>query len=77
MLVGKVNGIEHYWNELPDGKELDLTKHQFGHITSFEGPSHARREFVLSFPDTRSRYERLRRRVLGTMSNNGCAARSI
>ncbi len=77
LLVGKVNGVEHYWNELSDGREVDLTKHQFGHITSFEGPSRVSREFVLSFPDTRSRYERLRRRVLATMSNKGCAAGSI
>ena len=68
LLVGKINGVEHYWNELPDGRQIDLTRHQFGKIASLEGISHASRECVLSFPDTRSRYERLRRRVLARLS---------
>ena len=75
LLVGKVNGIEHYWNELPDGRQIDLTKHQFGGIASLEGPSHASREFVLSFPETRTRYERLRRRVLARLGDQSLVAR--
>jgi hypothetical protein len=67
LLVGRVNGIEHYWNELPDGRQLDLTKQQFGQIASLEQPSRVTREYVLSFPDTRRRYERLRREVLERM----------
>jgi hypothetical protein len=64
LLVGKVNGIEHYWNLLTDNRELDLTKHQFEHIESFEGPTYADRGYVLSFPNTRRRYRQLRRSVL-------------
>jgi hypothetical protein len=75
LLVGKVNGIEHYWNELPDGRQVDLTKHQFGRIASLEGPSQVSREFVLSFPETRTRYERLRRRVLARLGDQSLVAR--
>ena len=75
LLVGKVNGIEHYWNELPDGRQLDLTKQQFGQVISLEEPSRVSREFVLSFPETRTRYERLRRRVLARLGNQSLAAR--
>ena len=74
LLVGKVNGIEHYWNELPDGRQLDLTKHQFRRIASLNGPTHVSREYVLSFPDTCSRYDRLRRRVLARIREKGLAA---
>lgn len=27
---GKVQGEKHYWNCLPDGREIDLTSSQFG-----------------------------------------------
>ena len=64
LLVAKINGIEHYWNRLTDYKELDLTKHQFEHIQSVDGPTHADRDYVLLFPDTRRRYRQLRRSVL-------------
>lgn len=30
IVTGKVNGTRHYWNRLPDGKEVDLTSCQFG-----------------------------------------------
>lgn len=75
LLVGKVNGIEHYWNELPEGRQVDLTRHQFGRIASLEGPSQVSREFVLSFPETRTRYERLRHRVLARLGDQSLVAR--
>ena len=61
LLRGFVGGTEHYWNRLSNGEELDFTIEQFspelrgsiaGRVTS--------RGFVLSFPATRLRYERLR-----------------
>lgn len=73
LLVGKVNGIEHFWNRLGDNREFDLTRHQFGHIKTFEGPTQVDREFVLSFPHTRRRYERLRRRVLAQLEASNIA----
>jgi hypothetical protein len=30
IVTGKVDGIRHYWNRLPDGEEVDLTSCQFG-----------------------------------------------
>jgi len=30
IVTGRINGIQHYWNRLPDGKEVDLTSCQFG-----------------------------------------------
>lgn len=64
LLVGKVNGIEHYWNRITGDRELDLTKDQFGYTQNLGGPILAQREYVLSFADTRRRYSQLRRRVL-------------
>lgn len=67
LLLGKVNGLEHYWNKIGRNKQLDVTKGQFGSIRSFEGPFSVTREFVLSFPDTSRRYQRLRERVLAQL----------
>jgi len=56
--------VSHYWNRLPDGTELDLTRSQF---TSFElaaAPVVRSRDFVLSFPDTVRRYDRLIERTI-------------
>lgn len=30
LVTGKVNDCPHYWNRLPDGREVDLTSCQFG-----------------------------------------------
>jgi hypothetical protein len=30
IVTGRVKGIQHYWNRLPDGVEVDLTSCQFG-----------------------------------------------
>lgn len=30
LMTGLVRGTRHYWNRLPDGKEVDLTSCQFG-----------------------------------------------
>ncbi len=59
-------GDSHYWNQLPNGKEVDLTAGQF--VYSGDEPLRSdtiirTREYVLSFPDTVARYEILKRRV--------------
>lgn len=64
LLVGKVNGIDHYWNVLPNKRELDFTRQQFGAVKSLQGPRIITREFVLSFKETHRRYRRLRSKVL-------------
>jgi hypothetical protein len=61
LLRARVSGISHYWNRLPSGLEVDLTRKQFGsnpHVPTGEVKS---REFVLSFPETVDRYLSLRR----------------
>lgn len=30
IVTGRVNGVQHYWNRLDDGTEVDLTSCQFG-----------------------------------------------
>jgi hypothetical protein len=67
LLSGKINGIDHYWNRLSDEREFDVTHEQFEKIESFEGPILTDRAYVLSFPETRKRYRRLRKSVLSCL----------
>jgi hypothetical protein len=60
----RVNGHEHYWNYIDGHGDVDLTREQFGEASVEEGRSDVSREFVLSFPATQMRYERLRDSVL-------------
>ena len=75
LLLGKINGVEHYWNRLTDDRELDFTRDQFEEIESFDGPTCADRDYVLSFPGTRRRYRRLRRSVLANLKAWSSATR--
>ncbi len=76
LLLGKINGIvEHYWNRLADYTELDFTRDQFEHVASLDSPRCADRDYVLSFPDTRRRYRRLRRSVLAHLKGWSSATR--
>lgn len=59
----------HYWNRLPDGTELDLTREQFHDRLTPESVQERDRSYVMSFPQTRHRYETLRARVDGGMPN--------
>lgn len=52
----------HYWNRLPDGREIDLTRDQFPEFQPGKIESR-RRDYVLSFPETRRRYELLKQEV--------------
>jgi hypothetical protein len=47
---------------LVDGTEIDLTRAQFERFEP-EGTAIRSREYVLSFPRTRARYELLRHRI--------------
>jgi hypothetical protein len=64
LLRGLVNGVSHYFNRLPDGTDIDLTREQFG-----SGPievcdmSVRERSYVLSYPETRRRYHRFKSAV--------------
>jgi hypothetical protein len=60
LLHGLVAGHEHYWNRIRGGREVDLTQHQFPQDAGAPSKVDVQtREFVLSFPATRRRYDRL------------------
>jgi hypothetical protein len=67
LLRAQVRGVSHYWNRLPSGQEVDLTRQQFGDIADFPAGEFKTRGFVLSFPDTVERYLSLSR-TLGLSS---------
>ena len=63
LLRGVVNGVSHYWNLLPSGEEIDLTREQFGEILSETAPEPRTRDYALSFAPTAHRYALLAARV--------------
>jgi hypothetical protein len=63
LLRAAAPGGSHYWNRLPDGTELDLTREKFGEYFTPSEVAVRDREYVLSFTPTRQRYELLRSRV--------------
>ncbi|MGA3020443.1 MAG: hypothetical protein ABSD68_00635 [Candidatus Micrarchaeales archaeon] len=67
VLTGGKQSDLHFYNELEDGKRVDLTRLQFAEGTAFGAPKYAEREDVLSYPDTVKRYELLKSRVEETL----------
>lgn len=66
LLRAMVGDVSHYWNRLPSGVELDLTRGQFE--TFDPGPVETRtREYALSYPATAARYRILARAVADEM----------
>ncbi len=70
LKVRFIKGIGwHYWNQLPDGTEIDFTKEQFGKkkINFLPGEITDRncvlREFLLSYRQTIERYQILERGI--------------
>lgn len=59
------DGDSHYWNMTPTFGELDLTFSQFAYVLQKPvGETIVReRDYVLSFPDTKKRYEILKERL--------------
>ena len=65
LIRATIEGISHYWNVLPNGEEIDLTRHQFGESSILDNSPELRvREYVLSFPETNERYRILRSKIL-------------
>lgn len=59
-------GEAHYWNELPDGRQVDLTRCQFemrGDRPLREGAGRLSRKQVMATYRTEPKYEILRREV--------------
>jgi hypothetical protein len=66
LLRAEVQGLSHYWNRLPDGSEVDLTARQFEPGVLIEDGDVRERSYVLSFGETRRRYDLLERRLRDT-----------
>jgi hypothetical protein len=62
LLRALIDGISHYWNRLPGGAEIDLTRDQFDVFYPVDITLRTR-EYVLSFPDTERRYRLLCERM--------------
>jgi hypothetical protein len=58
---GMVGDESHYWNRV-NGEDIDLTREQFPDFTVSDVRV-ASRDYVLSYPETRRRYELLREAV--------------
>jgi hypothetical protein len=56
-------GESHYYNELPNGETVDITRDQFPPHMAFSPPVERQRSYVLDFPDTVRRYEVLKARL--------------
>lgn len=63
LLRSVVAGASHYWNQLPDGAEVDVSRDQFESFVPEIEPEERERRYVLSFPDTVQRYDILRAAV--------------
>jgi hypothetical protein len=63
LLRGDVDGVSHYWNRLPNGREIDLTRAQFGRAVVKRLGETRSRQHVLSFPSTVVRYHLLEARL--------------
>lgn len=66
LLRANVKGTSHYWNRDWKGTEIDLTREQFGSNVRVGTGELRDRDYVLSFPETRRRYNQLRRRIRTT-----------
>jgi hypothetical protein len=56
-------GRSHFYNELPDGKEVDLTVCQFPKGTTFGRFEYANRDLLLSFSPIKEQYKLLGKKV--------------
>lgn len=63
LLRTTVDDVSHYWNRLPDGSEVDLTRQQFAADATYGQVVAKDRQYVLSFPDTARRYLLLRQQM--------------
>ncbi len=56
--------VSHYYNKLPNGDIIDLTRKQFPEGTAFSEPQSRERSYVLSYLPTEKRYNLLKKLVL-------------
>lgn len=60
---GEAGSISHYWNVLPSGDEVDLTRHQFDDGVEITNIEPRTREYLFSHDETVRRYNDLARAV--------------
>jgi hypothetical protein len=60
---GEAGAISHYWNLLPSGEEVDLTRHQFDEGIEITNIVPRTRNYLLSHAETATRYNELARAV--------------
>lgn len=60
---GEAGLISHYWNVLPSGDEVDLTRHQFDDGVEIANIEPRTRDYLLSHAETVRRYNDLARAV--------------
>ncbi len=58
-----VNGVSHYWNTLPDGTEVDLTRSQFDEPLKIVEPIKRERDYLLGNDATLRRYKQLQKNI--------------
>ncbi len=63
LLRTVANGISHYYNSI-GGEIVDLTRAQFDEPLTLEEPTVRERSYVLNFPVTADRYNRLLNRLV-------------
>jgi len=67
-----VKGFEfagsHYWNRLPNGEEVDLTRCQFPKDIAIPVGEPRTRQYMLSYPETQRRYDILKSEIEKEMS---------
>ncbi len=68
--------VSHFFNKLPGGRIVDLTKKQFPRGTRFSAPERRSRARVLSNPRTAAQYRVFRARVLSALRKSGSARRT-
>jgi hypothetical protein len=64
LVHGVTKSVSHYWNRVPNGLEIDLTSDQFEAKLCFDRVETRSRDYVLSYPETKARYEKLLCRVV-------------
>ena len=63
LLRCRIGGASHYFNRMSDGEVIDLTREQFPSDAAMSEVEESSRDYVVSFEQTRQRYERLRQRL--------------
>jgi len=70
VIPRKKENISHYWNLLPEGREVDFTSKQFSSDVIIKDGEERDRHYVLSYPTTRKRYVLLRLAVENRIRKN-------